>query len=300
MYLRTVTFTTLLGLFATSTMAATLDLRALADNGSRFVEYRQGAFWELGRTRQSDRVNDPDGAFTYSQLPNYVPQGGGGIAFPKKRNFSNLGTITYDEATGEVTDVDVDFAQYVAPSVFTYYQAVAGGSAYTTSFNSFTGAVTFNATGSLSVNLTSEIAFTINSTFDGAMIYTGSFEVVDNAFTLSVDDVQNSRRFETQFPGDGDVRLIWNVTGGLGPRGDFDGDGDVDGADFLNWQAGNSSNGPLNADDLANWKTNFGATWTTSSPSSLPVPEPCDAVLLLTFLAVVSAKRNTGASLFQT
>ena len=37
--------------------------------------------------------------------------------------------------------------------------------------------------------------------------------------------------------------------------GDFDTDGDVDGADFLNWQLGQ----PPNSLDLTKWQENFGA-----------------------------------------
>src|SRR5262245_39274161 len=39
--------------------------------------------------------------------------------------------------------------------------------------------------------------------------------------------------------------------------GDFDGDGDVDGRDFLVWQRGGSPN-PLSAGDLAQWQANYG------------------------------------------
>src|SRR5690606_23129308 len=52
--------------------------------------------------------------------------------------------------------------------------------------------------------------------------------------------------------------------------GDFDMDGDVDGADFLSWQRGNSPN-PLSSGDLADWESNFGATALTAA---VAVPEP--------------------------
>ena len=57
--------------------------------------------------------------------------------------------------------------------------------------------------------------------------------------------------------------------------GDFDDDGDVDGADFLKWQRGESPNS-LSAEDLAAWEVNFG---TPASPLSA-VPEPASALLL--------------------
>jgi hypothetical protein len=61
-------------------------------------------------------------------------------------------------------------------------------------------------------------------------------------------------------------------------RGDFDGDLDVDGRDFLKWQRGESFS-PLSAGDLADWQANFGVGMLTAT--SVAVPEP-GACLLLT------------------
>ena len=55
--------------------------------------------------------------------------------------------------------------------------------------------------------------------------------------------------------------------------GDFNGDGEVDGADFLVWQRGGSPN-PLSAGDLATWKGAFGG------PAIAAVPEPTTALLM--------------------
>jgi hypothetical protein len=55
--------------------------------------------------------------------------------------------------------------------------------------------------------------------------------------------------------------------------GDFNNDGNVDGADFLVWQRGGSPN-PLSAGDLETWKTAFGG------PAIGAVPEPTAALLL--------------------
>lgn len=64
----------------------------------------------------------------------------------------------------------------------------------------------------------------------------------------------------------------------VGPAGDFDVDGDVDGADFLKWQRGESPNGG-DALELADWTSNFGATGLVSAASA-GVPEPSTFVLL--------------------
>ena len=61
--------------------------------------------------------------------------------------------------------------------------------------------------------------------------------------------------------------------------GDFDGDGDVDGADFMAWQRGQSPN-PWSASDLAEWEENFG-NGTPLAPASTVVPEPSTQLLLL-------------------
>ncbi len=52
--------------------------------------------------------------------------------------------------------------------------------------------------------------------------------------------------------------------------GDFDADGDVDGADFVEWQRGLGS--LYQASDLADWQTNYGVA--AQAPTALAVPEP--------------------------
>ena len=61
--------------------------------------------------------------------------------------------------------------------------------------------------------------------------------------------------------------------------GDFDSDGDVDGADFLMWQQGETSDSHR-AEDLADWQANFGAA-ALPAATSTAVPEPTTGVLLM-------------------
>ena len=87
-------------------------------------------------------------------------------------------------------------------------------------------------------------------------------------------------------------------------NGDFDGDGDVDGADFLTWQRGlgltgqpdattgdADDDGDVDADDLVLWKSRFGG-----SPSAVSaVPEPASLGLLVaagTTLAAIRRRRG--------
>jgi len=64
-----------------------------------------------------------------------------------------------------------------------------------------------------------------------------------------------------------------------GPDGDFDGDTDVDGADFLDWQRNLGD-----ATSLGQWETNFGTTAAVSAVASIPEP----ASLLLMGLGALS------------
>lgn len=69
--------------------------------------------------------------------------------------------------------------------------------------------------------------------------------------------------------------------------GDFDGDGDVDGADFLVWQRTDGS-----ADGLQEFQTNYPNSGQLSAVSA--VPEPATCLLALGFTAALLAKRQRG------
>ena len=71
--------------------------------------------------------------------------------------------------------------------------------------------------------------------------------------------------------------------------GDFDGDGDVDGADFLAWQQG--LGGAYDATHLADWIANFGAGGT--SPVSTAVPEPAALSLIVVGGLMLAARRRS-------
>ncbi len=73
--------------------------------------------------------------------------------------------------------------------------------------------------------------------------------------------------------------------GTVGTPGDFDGDDDVDGRDFLVWQRGGSP-APLSTGDLATWQGAYGAPLV----AAVSVPEPTSGILLLASLALVGAR----------
>jgi hypothetical protein len=70
--------------------------------------------------------------------------------------------------------------------------------------------------------------------------------------------------------------------------GDFDGDDDVDGADFIEWQQ-ELGNG-LDADDLMDWRTNFGTA--PGLAASRAIPEPATLASAAAGLAGIGAVRR--------
>jgi hypothetical protein len=72
------------------------------------------------------------------------------------------------------------------------------------------------------------------------------------------------------------------------PNGDYDDDGDVDGADFLGWQRGESPD-PLSQTDLAAWEEHYG-TVASLTARSAAVPEPASALLMATAVLFFSIK----------
>ncbi len=75
--------------------------------------------------------------------------------------------------------------------------------------------------------------------------------------------------------------------------GDFDGDGDVDGEDFLLWQIGGSPD-PLSSSDMADWEANYGAAATSfGAGAAVSVPEPSTiASALIVALCITCYRRR--------
>lgn len=96
---------------------------------------------------------------------------------------------------------------------------------------------------------------------------------------------------------DGEIYLSTKQDGwirqlvGPGLPGDFDGDGNVDGSDFLHWQRGDSPI-PFNATQLAQWQENYN----TPSGANTAVPEPATWTLLLAACALLGCGRMPNQS----
>lgn len=67
--------------------------------------------------------------------------------------------------------------------------------------------------------------------------------------------------------------------------GDFNHDGAADGADFLDWQRGLSSD-PLSSTDLALWETNYGTAFPLAAATTVPEP---NSILLCALVGLFSA-----------
>ena len=86
---------------------------------------------------------------------------------------------------------------------------------------------------------------------------------------------------------DGNDVVLFTETG---VTADFDNDFDVDGADFLKWQRGQSPN-PLSSSDLTDWQQNYGNPNSVAA-SSATVPEPTTGVTALSGLMSLLFRRR--------
>lgn len=76
----------------------------------------------------------------------------------------------------------------------------------------------------------------------------------------------------------------------LGAAGDFDGDGDIDGSDFLIWQRGLGTT--FTASDLADWQSAYGNPLSANSASAaVPEPSGLGLALLLALITLQTKKR---------
>ncbi len=76
--------------------------------------------------------------------------------------------------------------------------------------------------------------------------------------------------------------------------GDYDGDFDVDGADFRAWQRGESPNA-LASGDFSSWTANYGTTYPPLASSSVAlIPEPTTALLLVAACVLATTPRRNA------
>jgi hypothetical protein len=160
------------------------------------------------------------------------------------------------------------------------------------------------ATGTSLTNPAQEWNLPIAGETSGFELFTRTLSVPDGmkSFDLSFISGGSNAALGTMYVDDISAALAESLVG------DFDGDGAVDGNDFLVWQrnlgatvdpgAGADANrdGRIDANDLEAWKAGFGSesTFANSDPavSSAPEPAGCTLVLLAILVAWPSARKQ--------
>jgi len=119
-----------------------------------------------------------------------------------------------------------------------------------------------------------------SSTYNWTISYTGNiaWSNMDNSVVSSVTGADTGN----------DIVLIGHSSSVVAPGGDFDGDGVIDGHDFLLWQQGFAT-GTYDASDLAEWEFGFGTTPLASA--AVAVPEPATGVIGLAMLLALASHR---------
>ena len=109
---------------------------------------------------------------------------------------------------------------------------------------------------------------------------------------FSTDGVDFASYFRnTVVPVAGGISSGFRVASIAGPAvaGDFDGDFDVDGADFLILQQGLGT--IYDADDLDDWELNYGFGTVASSNTAVPEPTTCGLALVAAMLCAIGRRR---------
>jgi autotransporter-associated beta strand protein len=195
-----------------------------------------------------------------------------------------LGDLSFDAAS----TMQIDLTSAVAATG--YDQVVSSGAI------SLSGA-TLNLSLGAFVPAGTETFTLINNTGTGAI--NGAFG--NYAQGAAVDLA--GKTFYINYMGGTGNDVVLSATQPSTEDADFDGDGDVDGADFLTWQrnfgtAGDKAHGNANGDsvvdglDLTVWRNQFGG----GSPAiaAAAVPEPASAALLLLAAGALAGVRRSA------
>lgn len=231
---------------------------------------------------------------------NYTGQtqiGGGTLALGSTGSIAKSSVIQIDAAG--TLDVSAQAGFTVGASGV---QAIKGDGAVTGDVNIAGGSslvVDYSGSSMDSLSISGNLNIT-NATIDfnkiGSTLTAGahvlaSYGSLSGAAFASVLDLPLGFNINYNYLGGNQIALV-----GAPITGDFDGDGDVDGADFLAWQTNfpkasgalraqgdGNGDGAVNSADLGIWKSQFGTAG--SSVSAAPVPEPSSWLICLSFAA---------------
>ncbi len=175
-------------------------------------------------------------------------------------------------------------------------QSDTGGEDVSASF--FSANATYQMVGKITGNGTGANTLQVSLFLSGANVFDFTDPIVpwmltaesSSGFNPTITDLRLVSLFEANYTVSniqiGSANLFFPLPG------DFDGDRDVDGADFFMWQRGESPN-PLSATDLSDWQANYGTTALLSATATA-VPEPTTCVLLFaaTFLTGLRSRHT--------
>jgi hypothetical protein len=294
--------------FSSITSAGVLPFNVLADNDSEFYEYFSEGFVRMDKFATTNPLNQ-----NFSNITTGAQYGQGFDAFPNDR-FWRFGSITFDESgltggTGlaPITGLTFNFRTDPAnPSYANFFRYTINTLIDTAPIVGTVEVENGFAVGaSLEVDLRFEVVNPLGATTSGT--YPGSFSIMGDQFELLVEGVQQFSLFN-QPPAD--FPLEWDFSGKLlnvaVENGDYDGNGRVDGGDFLTWQqtlgqgatpagsgADGDSDGAVDADDLGFIRDKFGFGAGAGVVAAVQaVPEPASGVASLMVLAALVGRRR--------
>lgn len=236
------------------------------------------------------------------QLDSYVPQADnefGSYALSARPQPGNgrayfLRQMVESGTDGRITSTFGDtFAD--APAVLSYTAGDWYYLAVSASYNSGANQTTANwYLANLSAGETSLTVISNNTLFQG--VYDGVSQIGIGNFVNGTQEFMDGRietialtnevLSQSQLQSHLDALLS---TGGV--DGDFDGDNDVDGRDFVIWQSGQSDNS-LSEGDLDLWQANYGAGSSALAANAAAVPEPSASLLFMLSVALASLRRR--------
>ena len=238
-------------------------------------------------------VEDGDLTLTYADLN--LPASAVGLVEYVGDSDRNTLVLTVDTGTGEASiENESSFDQDLIG-----YSIVAGTSGIlNTNLSTFTGlrddpgGSSFQPPAVLTGDALSELDPTVDQNVAGISIDAGqSYDLgVIGDVSGNLGDLVDNLNFSFLLAGESELNRTGFVRYSSPGGGDFDGDGDVDGADFLAWQRGESPD-PLSATDLQNWEASYGGG-SSIAAATAAVPEPSSSVLVLIVLVGGALARN--------
>lgn len=220
---------------------------------------------------------------------------GGGSA-PPNANFEIGGLGTNSDFAGTINDG----TGASLPSVASVTK-IGAGTLSLTAFNTYTGDTRVDGgTLSLSLNYLADLADVYIASSSVLDLTHSTTDIIDSLYLGNIPQnpgtygaVGSAATFQSAFFSGTGILQVTTLGAPLATPGDFDLDGDVDGRDFLIWQRGGSTTGPLNATDLANWQTNYGTGVGPLTAASIAVPEPAGLMLVVMASLFVANRRRS-------